>query len=129
MKQETYYAIKTEKDIQNFLDKTNGLHDAYLTSVCYSHNGHSGRNPHLIDDKQTELRLRFLITSIHDAEVEIVFSEVSEWNIYNNGFEVPGTSVSFTDQGKILWKDDDIEDAGSFVVAQEMMWKTFDHIQ
>ncbi len=75
---ETFQTILTSKDIAYFLNKTNGLHDGYLIGVQYTHNGHTGGNPHRIDPKLSELCVRYMITSIQDAIVEIVFSSVIE---------------------------------------------------
>ena len=42
----TYHTINSQSDIDLFLDRTNGLHDAYLIGVDYVHNGHTCGNPH-----------------------------------------------------------------------------------
>ena len=66
--------IKTEKDIQEFMDKTNQLHDGYITSVTYANNGiRKTEDGHSFFPWMTTLTLRVLVTSLWDATVEIEF--------------------------------------------------------
>ena len=61
-----YHPIVSQSDIDLFLDRSNGLHDACLIGVDYVHNGISGGNPCYIDPEKAELRLRWLVTSIYN---------------------------------------------------------------
>ena len=128
---ETFQTILTNKDIAYFLDKTNGLHDGYLIGVQYIHNGHTGGNPHRIDPRLTELCVRYMVTSIQDAVVELVFSSLIEWQIKDNSFDVTDTAVSIAENGNVIWTDDcstlpEFRENGSYVIAEKMKWRFVD---
>ncbi len=127
---DSFHTIETNADIEHFIDKVNGLHDAYLIGTQYTHKGITGANPYWIDYKQTELRLRFLITSIYSAVVELVFTGLDDWQLKENSSflnEVALTAVSFTDNGHILWTDDafeaDYKMCNLYVLAEKMEWR------
>ena len=124
----TYHPIHAQSDIDLFLDRTNGLHDAYLIGVDYAHNGISGGNPCYIDPDKAELRLRWLVTSIYDKTVELVFTAPLEWQIKEWGYDITNTAVSLTDKGFVIWADLDstapeFREQGSYVIAQAMKWR------
>ena len=123
-----YHTINSQSDIDLFLDCTNGLHDAYLIGVDYVHNGHTCGNPHYIDPDMAELRLRWLVTSIYDKTVELVFTAPLEWQIKEWGYDITNTAVSLTDKGFVIWADLDstapeFREQGSYVIAQAMKWR------
>lgn len=127
MDQQEYNEIQSKMDIKDFLERVNGLHDSYLIGVEYTHRGHTGGNPHIIDPELTELRLRFMVTSMHDAVVELVFRSVSQWQIKDRGFDVTDCAVSL-ESGTVIWADDystdpSIREGGSYVVAAKMKWR------
>ena len=124
----TYHPIHAQSDIDLFLDRTNGLHDAYLIGVDYAHNGISGGNPCYIDPDKAELRLRWLVTSIYDKTVELVFTAPLEWQLKEWGYDITNTAVSLTDKGFVIWADLDstapeFREQGSYVIAQAMKWR------
>ena len=124
----TYHTINSQSDIDLFLDRTNSLHDAYLIGVDYVHNGHTCGNPHYIDPDMAELRLRWLVTSIYDKTVELVFTAPLEWQIKEWGYDITNTAVSLTDKGFVIWADLDstapeFREQGSYVIAQAMKWR------
>lgn len=124
---ETFYTIETNEDIKFFLDNTNGLHDGHLIGVEYIHNGHTGGNPRFINPELTELRIRYMVTSIQNKVVELGFSALSEWQIRDNSFDITDTAVSICENGQIIWADDystepDIREVGSYVIAGKMKW-------
>ena len=124
----TFHCIMTDKDIEFFLEHTNSLHDAYLVGAEFSHNGHSGHNPHYTDPSLSQLRLRYLVTSIKSAVVELEFSALQEWQIKDDSYEITDTAVSFSENGNIIWADDCSTDAeiragGSYVIAENMKWR------
>lgn len=124
----TYHTIDSQSDIDLFLDRTNGLHDAYLIGVQYAHNGHTGGNPSYIDPDRAELRLRWLVTSIYDRIVELVFTAPLQWQLRDQGFDITDTAVSFTDNGFVVWADDfstdpEVRESGSYVIAKAMKWR------
>ena len=128
---ETFQPILTNKDIEHFLDKTNGLHDSYLIGVQYVHSGHTGGNPHWIDPKLSELRVRYMVTSIQDVIVELIFSSLVEWQIKDNSFDITDTSISITENGNVIWADDcstlpEFRENGSYVIAEKMKWRFVD---
>ena len=124
----TYHTINSQSDIDLFLDRTNSLHDAYLIGVDYVHNGISGGNPCYFDPDKAELRLRWLVTSIYDKTVELVFTAPLEWQIKEWGYDITNTAVSLTDKGFVIWADLDstapeFREQGSYVIAQAMKWR------
>ena len=124
----TYHTINSQSDIDLFLDRTNSLHDAYLIGVDYVHNGISGGNPCYFDVGKAELRLRWLVTSIYDKTVELVFTAPLEWQIKEWGYDITNTAVSLTDKGFVIWADLDstapeFREQGSYVIAQAMKWR------
>ena len=124
----TYHTIDSQSDIDLFLDRTNDLHDAYLIGVQYAHNGHTGGNPSYIDPDRAELRLRWLVTSIYDRIVELVFTAPLQWQLRDQGFDITDTAVSFTDNGFVVWADDfstdpEVRESGSYIIAKAMKWR------
>ena len=68
--------IQTQTDILRFLEQFNSLHDGYLLSAQFENSGISRGNGLTLDPSKTVLRLRYLVTSIHDAIAEITFEGV-----------------------------------------------------
>lgn len=123
-----FHPITSHRDIDFFLDRTNGLHDGYLIGVQYAHSGHTCGNPHVIDPDRSELRLQYLVTSIYDAVVELCFSGLYEWQLRDRGFDITDAAVSFDEKGRIIWADDSstepaIRESGSCVIAKAMQWR------
>ena len=124
--------IKTEKDIQNFIDKTNSLHDGYIIGVQYTNDVHTNvdENGFFTNPDATKLILRILVTSIWNTVAEIEFEGLWEWQILNDTYfyEILDTSVSFNDKGYIVWADDvwnnreELEGC-SFAIAKSMKWR------
>ena len=124
----SFHPVQTQSQIDYFLEQTNGLHDAYLIGVEYAHKGISGGNPCYIDPDKAELRLRWLVTSMYDQTVELVFTAPLQWQIRDQGYDITDTAVSFTDKGFVLWADDlstapEDRESGSYVIAQAMKWR------
>lgn len=124
-----FHTIKTKGDINNFLDKTNALHDGYVIGVQYTNSGISKTNGgHLFDPEQTKLIIKILVTSIYDAVIEIEFENLLEWQIRDNQFDITDTFVIFDEQNRIVWADDvyanmDELKKGSYVIARSMKWR------
>ena len=124
-----YHAIKSAKDIQHFLDKTNALHDGYIIGVQYVNSGISRVDGgHYFDPARTKLILRILVTSIYDAIVEIEFEDLAEWQIRDDQMDITDTSVMFDDRGWIIWSDDTYISMaevkkGSYAIAGAMRWR------
>ena len=124
--------IKTEKDVQDFINKTNSLHDGYIIGVQYTNDVHTNvdENGYFTNLDATKLILRILVTSIWDTVVEIEFESLWKWQVLNNTYfdEILDTSVSFNDKGYIVWADDvwtdqnDLEGC-SFAIAKSMKWR------
>ena len=121
--------IKTEKDIQTFLEKTNQLHDGHIISAIYTNNGiEKTEGGHSYSPWKTTLTLKVLVTSIWDAVVEIEFEGLYEWQIYDNFSDIFATTLSFDDMGHIVWADnpwhtrEDLK-RSSFVIAASMKWR------
>lgn len=90
--------VKSVEDINNFLDKTNSLHDGYVVGVKYINSGISKtERGHFFEPEKTKLVLQILVTSIWDAVVEIEFDGLFEWQIKDNQFSgIINTSVFLT---------------------------------
>ena len=124
--------IKTEKDIQDFIDKTNSLHDGYIVGLQYTNDVHTNvdENGYFTNPDATKLILRILVTSIWDTVVEIEFESLWKWQVLNDTYfdVILDTSVSFNDKGYIVWADDvwtdqdDLEGC-SFAIAKSMKWR------
>ena len=124
--------IKTEKDIQDFIDKTNSLHDGYIVGLQYTNDVHTNvdENGYFTNLDATKLILRILVTSIWDTVVEIEFESLWKWQVLNDTYfgVILDTSVSFNDKGYIVWADDvwtdqnDLEGC-SFAIAKSMKWR------
>ena len=122
--------IKTQEDIKEFLENTNFLHDGYIVSAEYAHNGISKiENGHSVSPWMTTLRLRVLVTSIWDAVVEIKFEGLDGWQIKEDSLSaILLTTLSFDDHGRIVWAGDvwqDLEElkSCSYVIASSMKWR------
>ena len=121
--------IKTDKDIRDFLEKTNQLHDGYVISVIYTNNGiKKTEGGHSFSPWMTTLSLRILVTSIWDATVEIEFEGLYEWQIKDNFSDIFATTLTFDDQGHIIWAGDVWQNTEelkkcSYVVAAYMKWR------
>ncbi len=121
--------IKSKEDIENFLDKTNSLHDGYIIGVQYTNNGISAdERGHHFNQEQTKLTIQVLVTSIYDTIVELEFENLLEWQIRDNQFDITDTSVVFDEQNWIVWSDDvfiDMNDSkrGSYAIAKSMKWR------
>ena len=124
--------IKTEKDIQDFIDKTNSLHDGYIIGLQYTNDVHTNvyENGYYTNPEATKLILRILVTSIWDTVVEIEFESLRKWQVLNDTYfdAILDTSVSFNDKGYIVWADNvwtdqnDLEGC-SFAIAKSMKWR------
>ena len=123
------HAIKNTNDINDFLDKTNSLHDGYVVEVKYINNGISRiEGGHYFEPAKTKLVLQILVTSIYDAVVEIEFENLLEWQIQGNQREIFGVSVFFNKGKLVVWMDDIYTSTeemkkGSYVIAGSMKWQ------
>lgn len=122
--------IKTQKDIDYFLEKTNSLHDGYIIGVQYTNDAitNEDENGYLINPDAKKLILRILVTSIGDTIVEIEFDGVLEWQIKVDQMDMNNTSIIFTEHNRILWFHDVFANMnelknGSYVIADSMKWQ------
>ncbi len=124
-----FNVIKTKKDVGNFLDKTNALHDGYIIGVQYTNRGITKLEyGHHFNPEQTKLFIQVLVTSIFDAIVEIEFENLLEWQIRDNQWDITDSSIIFDENGSIIWLDDVYTTAeeikkGSYVIAKTMQWR------
>ena len=124
-----YNEIKTVKDIEFFLEKSNSLHDGYIINVQYANNGISiDGDTYYFNPEQTKLTLQILVTSICDTIIEIQFENLKEWQIKDNQWDITETTVIFDKDNWILWSDDVYIDTdklknGSYVIAKNMRWR------
>ena len=124
--------IKTEKDIQYFLENTNSLHDGYIVGVQYTNDilTNVDENGYFTKPYATKLILKILVTSIWNTVVEIEFENLWEWQLLNDTYfsVILDTSISFNDKGYIIWADDvwenrdDLEGC-SYAIAKSMKWR------
>ena len=124
-----FNVIKTKDDIENFLEKTNSLHDGYIIGVQYTNGGVTKTDyGYSFHSEQTELIIRVLVTSIFDSIVEIKFENLLEWQIKDNQWDITDSSVIVDENGSIIWLDDvyttvDEMKKGSYVIAKTMKWR------
>lgn len=127
-----YNEIKTIKDIEFFLDKTNSLHDGYIINVHYANNGISiDGDTYYFNPEQTKLTLQILVTSICDTIIEIEFEYLKEWQIKDNQWDITDTTVFLDKDNWILWSDDvyvnqDELKNSSYVIAKAMKWRVIE---
>ena len=123
------HSIKRTKDINNFLEETNSLHDGYVVKISYNNDGISKiEGGHYFEPSKTKLVLQILVTSIWDAVVEIEFENLLEWQIKDNHSDILDVSVFFNEENLIVWMDDIYTSAedmkkGSYVIAESMKWR------
>ena len=122
--------IRTEKDIQNFLDKTNSLHDGHIIGVQYTNDVMTNvdENGYFTNPDATKLVLRVLVTSIWNTVVEIEFEAIREWQIKEHLWDMTNTSVVFDENNLIVWSNDVFTDMfdrknKSYVIAASMKWR------
>ena len=119
--------IETENDIQDFLVKTNQLHYGHVISAIYTNNGiEKTESGYSYSSQKTTLTLRVLVTSLWFTTVEIEFEGLCEWQVKDSYIFAP--TVSFDDQGRIIWADDVWRNAEelkscSYAVAAYMKWR------
>ena len=124
-----YNAIKSQKDMQYFYEKTNSLHDGRIIGIRYVNDGITKTEyGHYFDFERTKLILEILVTSIWNAVVELEFDGIYEWQIKENGWDMTDTTVMFDDHNRIVWLDDtysNMEEAkkGCYVIAKSMKWR------
>ncbi len=127
-----YNEIKTIKDIEFFLDKTNSLHDGYIINLHYANNGISiDGDTYYFNPEQTKLTLQILVTSICDTIIEIEFEYLKEWQIKDNQWDITDTTVFLDKDNWILWSDDvyvnqDELKNSSYVIAKAMKWRVIE---
>ena len=123
-----YRIISDEKDAAAFLAEANGLHDGYIISVDYQHQGYTWGNPMYIDPEKTKLVLRVMVTSIDDTLIEMVFEGIKDFQIKDVEYELLDSSISFSKDEFITWcgdlstEPDSMRDS-NYVVASMMKWR------
>ena len=123
-----YREILSARDASVFDRETNKLHDGYLVSVNYMHDGYAWGNPLFIDSHRAELILRIMVTSIHNTLVEILFEGVREFQIKDTSYELVDSSIALSKEGIVTWcadtstEPETLRDA-NYVVAEKMKWK------
>ena len=121
--------IKTKENVENFLDKTNALHDGYIISVQYTNGGVTKLDyGYHFNHEKTKLIIQVLVTSIWDSIIEIEFENLLEWQIRDNQWDITDSSIIFDENGSIIWLDDVYTTAeeikkGSYVIAKTMQWR------
>ena len=121
--------ITTTDDIENFLDRTNGLHDGYIIGVQYVNKGITSiDHGYLFDFLKTKLTIQILVTSICDTVVEMEFEGLTEWQIKDKQWDIVVASVMFDEKKRIIWSDDQFVNMeelkkGSYAIAESMKWR------
>ena len=127
MNTQEYIKITSQKDIDDFIEQSNALHDGYVLSVQFLRRGFKRLDSGALEicPEESELTIKILITSIWDTDIELHFKGVSEWQVFDNSWDIFETAVSVSDNGQIVWTDGETTDEatrkdGSYVVAQSM---------
>ncbi len=123
-----YRIISDEKEAEVFLSEANGLHDGYIVSVDYQHQGYTWGNPLYIDPEKTKLVLRVMVTSICDALIEIVFESIKDFQMKDADYGLLDSSISFSKDGYVTWCGDlstepDALRNSNFVISKVMKWR------
>ncbi len=123
-----FCSIKTEEDIEAFLDITNALHDGYIIGVNFTNNGFSKiEGGHHFNNEQKKLTIEILVTSIFDTIIEIEFENIYEWQIKDCQNDIYTATIKLLDNW-IIWSDDvysnidELKD-GTYVIAESMKWR------
>lgn len=124
-----YTEIKNKRDIKEFFEKTNSLHDGHIISVQYFDDC-TKSDRCSFESRNAILSIKVLVTSMPDTTVEIEFEDVLKWQIKNDCSEILDITLFFN-EGFVVWADDiitDMEDIKncSYVVARSMKWRIVD---
>ena len=141
-----FYEIKSPKDVEEFIDKTNALHDGEIMDVRFSHTGISKdkKGGYWFDPSRTKLTLQILVTSLWDAVIEIEFEDLLHWQVKGSLYTFDdiiethvkidsGLSTLSPEQDWIIWSDDtfttmeDLKDC-SYVIAKSMKWRIVEDV-
>lgn len=117
--------LSTPEDFKEFLNQTNGMHDAYLLSADYR--AHVRANPfEVVASAEGEsLVLRYQVTSMLDLPiVELTFLNVAEWKAPNG--ELFGSMISFEEPFVIFYDGNTPENAATCVKARRLFWRIID---
>lgn len=123
-----YTDITVDRDIEDFLQRTNHLHDGYVISTTYKNDGIEMTNGgyDFYFDK-SRLVLQVLVTSLEDTIVEMIFDNVYEWQLCGGDIPILDSYMHFDTNGAIVFtdeEDDEFEYLGSVrVVAGKMSWR------
>lgn len=124
-----YFSIGNLADIDNFIEKTNALHDGYIIAVEFHNNGIKITDTaYEFNSELTQLKICVLITSIHDAVLEMIFDDIIKWKITEDQRDIIEAAVCFDCRGFIVWSDDtvdidNLEKNDSYVIAGKMKWR------
>lgn len=124
-----YFAIKNVTDIDNFIEKTNALHDGYIVAVKYQNNGiEISGDVYKFNPEFKQLIIHVLITSIQDVVLEMKFENVVEWKITESTEGILETGVRFDENGFVVFADGEIDlnnvqKNNSYVIAKVMKWR------
>lgn len=120
--------IKSEKDINDFLEETRALHDGFIIDVQYKHSGIQRIDNCLhVHPDETKLTLKIFAPSIFDKIVEIEFENLLDWQIKSGNDYLYEACVNI-EPGYIVWSSDACASAErlkdcSYVIARSMKWR------
>lgn len=123
-----FHEIKTQKDIEQFLEQSKALQDGDLIDVHYVHNDlrkDSCGGEYYFGSGQTKLSFRILVENMI---VEIEFEDVWTWHIKDPECEIVESTVIINENNHIVWSDHpytsiDARKEGSYVIANSMKWR------
>ncbi len=124
-----YFEIKTEADIQSFMEETSGLHDGHIISIAYTNDGVKfDGNRTVFDFTQTKLVLKIIRNDGLDGDVtEVVFENIYDWHMVSGGGELfgcniklDGSMICFTDSPG--FEKQQLE-RSTYVMAFKMCWR------
>ena len=123
-----YHEIRNAQDVSDFLSETNGLHDGYIVSANYQHQGYVLGNPMLIDPQKSKLVLNVMVTSINNTLVELVFEDIRNFQIKDANYDLLDSSIVFSEDGSVTWCGDyscepDVLRDANYVAAGTMKWR------
>lgn len=125
-----YNTIKSPKDVKLFDRVTNGLHDGYITSIEYKHNGINANGGMIeFDYSKITLKLCIWVSSLKEhPTVEIIFRDIEDCQLCSIGSDFLDCYFTFQENGYIIWSDDCGTDRQSlrestYVIAGSIYWR------
>ena len=125
-----YRTIKNQNDAELFKEITNSLHDGYITSIEYKHNGINAVGDYIeFDYEKISLKLCIWVSSLEEQPtVEIVFRDIEDCQLRSISYDFLDCDFTFQENGYIIWSDECETERQSlrestYVIARSISWR------